>query len=208
MRTRNFYDVAQASQQLRGSIIRVGDKPVHVIDAFSGDKVGEYVIQYAPCKTPNDRDYKLIPVDHPSIDMNPVPLGMISFIERGIWSVYYTARLPVRKWKIGLSRENVTVKFVRGFDSGNGFEKVYHSALIHDLIMGIYPKLKSIRSSFNKNAGARAFSRRFALDNDEQLFYKTIQEPVGIMRKGIEFELQEDYAFLKEVLEEDLHESN
>lgn len=208
MRTKDFFDVGQASQNLRASIIRIADKPVYVMDVVASEprKINSpLLIQYSPLANINE-DVETIPLKDIKVDMNPVKLGFCNYLHDEGYASYYVSRYPTRKWKIGLSRENISVMMPGGYEADKYvIGKLFPTKLLAATINNRYPSVKEIIKGFNRYSGTRAFSRRFTITSELRVYYKTTEQSVGIVKqdKGT-ISLFDDFFYLKEVLKEDL----
>ncbi len=90
---------ADAKQYLRNSIIRHKGEPVMMED-IEGVR-GTPKLYLRSLKT---RDVEIVRIDSPEIDFSPVPLGYGEVEGEG---TFYAARRPHRRWKQGLSQENL-----------------------------------------------------------------------------------------------------
>ena len=93
-------------------------------------------------------------------------------------SVVYVERNPVRKYKAGLCRANVSFHNVPGVDypygAGDAVRTLYSLKIIEiaDAIMGKYPTIEECITSFDNGTAAMAFDHQFALSAEGNVFYK------------------------------------
>lgn len=102
-------------------------------------------------------------------------------------SVIYAMRMPVRRFKVGLSRENTHFNYVPGapYPVGEHETIEYVSRLrgveLADSLDGKYPTLKECTDHLREFKGAMAFDRQFAVDDRGSIFYRTTK--VGKLAK-------------------------
>lgn len=208
MKTKDFFDVGQASQYLRASVIRVDNKPVYVMDVVMSDgrKIDNpLLLQYTPLEDINE-DVRTLPLKDERVDMNPVPLGFLNYLNEDGYTSYYISRFPSRKWKIGLSKENISVMMPGGYEADRYIvQKVFPTKLMVNTIIGKYPSVKQIITGFKRHRGSRAFSRRFTITDQLTVYYKTLEKPVGQVDSGKStIKLFDEFFYLREVLKEDV----
>lgn len=135
-------------------------------------------------------------------------LGMVNIAG----GVLYAYRIPVRRYKLGFSRDNLKVDSLNVKYEGGGMEAVEKiksltSIEFADCIMGKYPNLKQAMKLLEKQGeGAVAFDRQFAVDCRNRIWYKRAVVG-GVGDKGIVFsagfqhlELLLDKNYAKETL--------
>src|SRR3546814_263156 len=140
MKTKNFYDIHQAYAYIADRVIRFKGQPVYVheIGFYDGPRgpyelifryIGEHPANFGKALT-ND----------PQIDMSPVPLGLLSYPgedHRGSWKkTVMVSRVPVRKWKWGLSVNNIHIGVMENRYLPPAKADVIVSAALRDTIMG------------------------------------------------------------------------
>ena len=206
MRTKEFFDLAQCQAYCGGTVMMYDGEPVYIDAARHAEKGGAAPFEISTYDIRGDyRRAKWVNVGDERLDYTPVELGMISTVhpERQDYNSAWAARIPVRKWKIGLAGVNTGI-----FPIDKTFNGAYwdRSHFVQD--RALYDTIKGNHWPFNE-AVARAvrgrmvaFSRRFAVYNDN-LYFKAIGRPVGKIVKGRP-ELSEDFQFLSEVLQEDM----
>lgn len=211
MKNKKFFNLDHAIRYLNESIIRFEGEPIYVFSIDSGRHSKNFMLYYYKVGDP-DRTHKYILSDNSSIDMNPVPLGMLSLkaSPKDKFSTGYIERTPLRQYKIGLSRGNFKHKYVHpkySMKYGSSVSNLLLSTELRDTIMGEYPAYKEAYKSAKDQGNIVAFSRRFAVGQDDKLYYKALQVPVGVAKSGSPT-LDDDAFFLKEVLEEDFKNAN
>lgn len=199
MTTKIFYDIDQAHRYLMGCIIRIDDRPVLVRDLYSNDR-GKIGIQYRYLERVEGQNRIL--VNSKRVDLTPVLLGFVNVTDWGTTRAFKTFRSPARQWKIGLTRNSLRV-----LPAGGGVEtkaKILYSKYMKDTIMGEFPSVAdTLERVHSEDTQSVAFSRRFALTNEEKLLHLDIDEPVGFLYHN-ELMLDDKYIYLNEVLEKDM----
>lgn len=205
-----MYDThEQAVRRLHNSVIRVNGRPVYVVDVgMTGSNIT--IIHH---DIGGDRDALITTrIDDPSVDIRPVPLGMMNYTAAGC---AYVSRLPVNSGVQGLTNNNSQAVSLNAlFASGNAgrafntLDRSFQPAL-RDMVQGTYPRLadavRSVTAPLRNRVNNRAvgISREFALfvDNWGMMFliYKTLK--IGYSENnGETFRLLPHYAFLSELL--------
>lgn len=201
MRNKKFYDLAQAQSYLTHTIIRVNGVPVWIEDVTKGQ--AGYRISYCHLDEVGLRTDAIMAEDE-AVDMNPVPLGMVNVSINANPNAFFLSRAPVRKWKIGLARENADLRNVHGDACGMAtMQNVLPSIGLARTIMDQFPKFTKALDTFKRYRGSVAFSRRFAVTSDLHLFFSGYREPVGSIVGGKPY-LSDAFVYLKEILEEDI----
>jgi hypothetical protein len=210
MRNKNFFDAGHAAQYLTGSIIRVADHPVTVV-GFDERSVEMIYLKLG------EGENKSIRLDSPKVDLNPVPLGFANFVETNVNPVYYATyvmRLPERNWNIGLTHGNVQFIDIVEPNVINGtrhfMRQFLGSDALIDVITDKYPRLQDIAKAMSKDqqVRSRAFSRRFAINNRRELFFKWKTDPVGVLRRDLRFDLLPPNECLSQILTEDINNAS
>ena len=207
MKNKLFYDAEHARNSLVNSVVRFKGKPVYIQDIQVVEKqrpggTKQYKIVYSVL---GSQDSNILFYPNKLLDLNPVPLGMMS-TENG---VYFVERLPIRGYKIGLNTNNTAFSHVRsGQKSGSGrggmgVENYIVSKELYKCIMGEHVSYgEGLRNIIKGVKKASSFSRRFSIESGS-LMYRNVNDVVGICEKK-EPILFDDYHYLSEVLEEDL----
>ena len=189
MRNKDWYDYNHAKMYLYHSIIRMGPIPIYVFDV-NNDRIITY------CKLRTRQEQKTIELYDPKINMVPVSLGFVN------WKnvVYCITRRPVRKWRVGLTGENSytyqypNIHVIRS-------SSLFFTKALEDTIMGNFPSYQNV---LDKKTLKKAFSRRFAIINDE-IYYNMLKVPIGNTRPYV---LYRPFEYLKQILEEDKDEKD
>jgi len=204
MKTRGFFNLDQAIQYLQGSIIRVAGHPVVISRVDSGGRgKGNFKLVYS--KVDDRRGNELVILsDADEVDMNPMPMGMLALRPGNEFTSWaqYLARVPMRAMKVGITRNSTFINPVVPNTHRIDHNCMYSPEFVN-MVKGNYMTFKEALAASEKK-GCYPFSRRFAVDNKRDVYYKTYQVPVG---KAVDNDvaLVEDAFFLKEVLREDLH---
>jgi hypothetical protein len=198
MKNRKFANQKHAYDYLVNSMIRVNEIPVWVT------LVDEGLLYYRNLDSKNELHQK-IPLDDPSIDMNPVPLGFLASQSEKDISCAYVKRAPYRQWKIGLTTNNciVTNPFKHGCSYVPAPHHIIWTKAMINTVLGKYLDPTGAQDLSRKTERPAAFGRRFGVFQDYLLF-RDLGEPVGIVTKG-KPELHEDFTYLTTMLNEDLN---
>lgn len=204
MRNKIFYDLAQAKRYLDHSIIRIGDEPVW-IEEVTG-RGGKFHLHYSFLHEVG-LEYHSIDSMHSSVNMNPVPLGMVNTVFLDRPQSYYCSRAPVRKQRIGLARDNLDVRNNIGQAVGDAQQRILPSPTLAYTIKGKFPTVEKAYNKIRKLGGSVAFSRRFCMDGNGNVWYMAYPAAVGTCFGGPVL-LRDEYIYLNEVLQEDLNARN
>ncbi len=198
MKHKDFYDQAHARAYLHGCVIRKAEAPILIQNLQKADRMGKkWRVDYNEL---GDMESNILFLPNRAIDMNPVPLGMLNGEEDGVW---FVSRQATRKWKVGLYQGNMH-SYGHGLSADFYRGPNINSSELNSCIRGLYPDYTAVMCRIR--AGKKktlAFSRRFCVDQGSLLF-KALREPVGIAER-VEPVLFDQFAYLKEVLEEDLN---
>jgi hypothetical protein len=128
------------------------------------------------------------------IDLRPVPLGYANFNGTAV----YLSRIPVRRYKQGLSHENISV-------NGpllQGKRDILTTREVAACVNGAYPKLDAAMRAIDNGAGSVAFHRQWAVHSYLPGRYKLQYRgrTVGELRDA-EMQLNEGSEYLKELLQ-------
>lgn len=173
-------NLAYAKGRLENSLVRtVGGVPVF-IEQISGDGI---------C-TGSTLNGMPMALKLRELNVLPVPLGYINFENTAV----YTCRKPARKWKQGLTSDNLY--FVGG---GNKIREAWPFPSLEKTINNVYPSVDVAAKVAKKNQSYCAFHRDFAVSSGQQLCYKGVV--VGDIN-GKDVTLSRQYEYLVEYLEE------
>lgn len=103
--------------------------------------------------------------------------------------VIYLSRRPVRRYRVGVSRESLVYKSLEGCMIGNNdaVRRVvtFTAPELVDTAFARYPTIKEAFDRVNSGvARSVAFDRQFSLDNRGCVFYKTME--VGKVKRDVE----------------------
>lgn len=119
------------------------------------------------------------------------PSVRIGYVNMGT-NCFYAHRIPARRYKIGLSSDNVIrleqdhrMSPAEKEEAGNILSR-FKSTSLYDALMNKYPSLEEAFQEAKDNNGYVAFDKQFAVGYDGQVFYKGRQ--VGnYMNGAVEF---------------------
>lgn len=159
-------NVDDVRQKFEGSIVMFNKRPV-LFNKIAGDW---------SCRIFDLMDQEEKQVEFKEDEFHPpVPrIGMVNI--NG--SVLYVERMPVRKFKLGLNRDNLKVNLVPGVFYPEGERAA--TAEIHGLkskalgsaLLGKYPTKTTAFKRLSQFEGAVAFDKQFAVDSNGFLYYK------------------------------------
>ncbi len=208
MRNKDFYDGDQANMYLSNSLIRVKDEPVYVLGINSRSS-GLHIRFYETLAGDREDEATELPIGHKSIDMNPVPLGFCNirytFSDERTKDVIEIYRKPIRGYRIGLCRNNMSYDQVFGGENEYDPRNLLVCPELVKTIKGIYPKYEeTLKYVTNEMGLVQAFGRRFAIQNmggTINLLYSKSKTPVGTCdRRGPH--LFDTHKYLQEALME------
>ncbi len=207
MKTKKFFDINQATNYLRHTLIRVAGHPVYVTDVQNGRGRGVSIdIGYVKADHPEGKTVYIDSMDN-AVDMTPVPLGMVRHYNGTYWSAVHISRYPSRKWKIGLSRENISIQnpFGQFQDIRDPAKTFLPSKELAETILNKYMEMDEVMDNLKRHKGSLPLSRNFCLTHTGKLFYKMFNVPVGMFGKeSRKLTLLDDYEFLSEKMKEEL----
>lgn len=202
MRTKKFFDLNHARAYLQHTIIRVAGQPVYVMDV-SQPRGDDLLLHYSLANNAGGR-VKAVKVNHESVDMNPVPLGMTRYFNGVTWYTFYISRYPARRWKIGLSRDNIGVTDPTGEELQRDYvQDLLPSPTLAETIMRKYLSLNEAKDELRKAKGCLPISWRFCFDHTGNLYYKMLCVPVGKVETNA-VTLKDEFMYLREVMQEDI----
>lgn len=182
----NYYgtDYSYASERLTGSVVQSIDATPILIRDIAGQNV-------TISKLSDIDTYYTIQLS--DIDLTPVKLGWINY-KNGL---AYVTRIPTRKWKQGLTSENLHIVYV---DPGISVRTATKE--MGKTILGDYPSFQKVFQAYTENT-KKAFSRNWAFNSS---FVMYNGRKVGIVQDGEILLYKKDYylrEFFKEVTEVD-----
>ncbi len=205
MKHKKFYNLEHANRYLTNSVIMINNKPAYIMDVVAGVPRKNFVMNFIYVedyiKGKNSRDKAF--TDQAEVDMNPVPLGLVP----NVGVTYAIYRNPARRWKVGLSSENIDAMGLidppKAFNYGN----LLLSKDLVETIKGNYPTFNvAVDKAEEDSRRLIAFSRNFAIGQGDKLFHRHYPRVnVGVIkqRKPV---LKDEAFFLAEVLKEDMNE--
>lgn len=200
MRHRPFYDLNQAANYLGDSYIRYGNYPIRILAVAPG-RDNNYTLSYVRSGHKEGPKYTLS--DHPDVDMEPMPLGLLSNYRGDMKDTLMMWRIPSRAWKVGLTVRNFTFSSVNDECGSYSTSAILNSKEIGLTVQGDYPEYKeAVKLLIKSEKRSIAISRRFSLTRKE-LFYKALREPIGAIGDRSP-ELHEKFQWLEQALREDL----
>lgn len=183
-----YESIADVKLRLSNSLVRVKDRPVIVMDAHPGGVVSV-----------RDVEDIVLNVKVKDLELTPVPLGFVN--QDG--QLLYVMRKPTRRYKQGLTRENIhAIDVFTGKEVGLNL----HSVALSDTIRGVYPSVGDCFTAVREGAQkALAFSREWAV--------ALMKDELSILHKGVvvgyvgdkSVMLNPEKYFLKESLTESLN---
>jgi len=134
------------------------------------------------------------------ITFEPVQLGYCNYNDMAL----YLVRRPVRMWKQGLSIDHIKTQ------PGYIEDDLIQSTSLNNTLLNSYPSLSDCYDWVRKIGGGMAFNKDFALVTTDypkiDLEYKG--ELIGRLNDKGDFEINDEFFFVKEQLEEILNEEN
>lgn len=206
MKTDFFYNLDHAKMYLNNTLIRLGDKPIYIVEILEGTKKNSKLILKYNEVGNKKKEPKTVNMSHPSLNFKPVPLGWLSLNKKSTRQGVYLQRVPNRTWHIGLCRANLSYawkQIPRNTMGDLGTLPFFTCKELRDTIIGKYlPVAEAIElGATGKNM--YPFSRRFAVHLDN-LYYKYMLEPVGKIVEGKPL-LTSGQFYLQQILDEDLN---
>jgi hypothetical protein len=195
-----FYDLNHAQSRLRDCVIRYKKEPIY-IQSVDSARDGFYILEfiYLPnVDTPNPEVIrKRLNED---FNLEPVPLGNINHQNDCLFS----CRSPARMWKVGLNTGNFYTKQL-----GFSFRKSTITLKgLAPTIRGEYPDVESILEDLKIRPGHIAFSRNFSIIRTDKREFSLVfkcRKVIGKLNSKNKFNIDEDYFYLKEMLQEELN---
>lgn len=133
-------------------------------------------------------------------DLTPVKLGFVNQ-QMGVYgaplvehSVQYIVRNPMRNdWRQGLRKENVS------YELG---DKWWDVSAIADTIENTFPSIEDARNKFKERTGLIAWSRDFAMNNKEEIFYRAFGKIGNFIDNTRNYLLDAKFFWVEERLRE------
>lgn len=205
MKIKEFFDHNHIANYMGGSVVMYGKRPIFISEIERAREDKRYRVIYRSLANPNRNAATWYPDKY--FDLNPVPLGYVNIPINRTDTVVYAYRIPLRMWKVGLTRRNLRTRSPAKLPRMDDYlppDVLIPSKELGRTIVGDYPDFdEALARTKKEKALACAFSRRFACTSSD-LLYKWYEEPVGtIARDGPQ--LKDEYFYLREALQEDLH---
>lgn len=186
-----YETVEDAHFRLTSSIILYKDRPVYVLNFINNTPRMTCLdmLSQGHITVDLDKEEKLI-------DITPVRLGYCNIGGKA----HYISRMPTRRYKQGLTSENVSCRTVD--------RDVLTTKELARTIMGQYPKIPVAKDAILKSCSSMAFHRCFALRKGQNgakhfsLMYKGRE--VGVL-KGEIFTFGQGFFHLESLLREVLY---
>lgn len=182
------YLVQDLEMRLNRSLVKYNGRPFFIEEVQPNCVLlGKYLDtqRLAICELPNK-----------NLDIRPVPLGYVNLSSRAM----YVSRIPRRKYKQGLNDQNILLK---GYMlDGVRVTDLLRSKNLCRCINDEYPSLSDAIKHAEEHESC-AFSRKFAVRNEEELGVLSLQyrgSAVGIVMHG-ELQLNSSNQYLREELE-------
>lgn len=172
----DYVSVRDLNMMYSNSLVMWKNTPVYVFD------IGEdYRFEVFNLETQKVSRLKWIP------DNFTAPTTRIGYVNLGT-NCAYLQRSPVRRYKVGLSRENVNstpsihpLSAVESIILNDILRSMRHPQLYAALV-GNYPTLEEAQTLAKENEGVVAFDRQFAVSHGDNILYKG--ELVGMCVDG------------------------
>lgn len=113
-----------------------------------------------------------------SLDLFEAPLRRLGFVNSGLSCVYIT-RIPVRKYYMGISQNNISIQPIAEYDEARAYEvfqrdcKRLQIPEIGNSLLNNYPSLEDALKTLREFKGAIAFDKQFAVSYRGRIYYKT-----------------------------------
>lgn len=191
-------DVHYAQGRLIGTIIRHNNKTVEVTGVLFVSKKQPLQVQAIEVLT---GEPVIDSIDN--FDLEPVPLGFVNLgykDARNIKDVFYIARQAIRQdWRQGFRKANSLILY-----NENKYPRAWDNKCIARTIEGDFPTVEEVQANLKKDGEMQAWCREFALDNKNNIFYRTYGK-IGELVKGTrDILLDAKYGWAEEALRESL----
>lgn len=202
----SFQTVEEINYRYTGSIIYKGKKPILVRDALHQRGDGHFVnganLYYLEIGEGFNLNQKDTPASDPELSDGPFSLGYINGIEHqddeGHISadISYCTRVPVRKWKQGLTQQNLSFQ-----GGGLTFNKACVTKGFMHMLQGVYPSFEEAKKNIGPRIRRIAYNRHWAIGVNKigtyDLFYRG--QGVGVGAKSPDqLELGPKFTYLQE----------
>jgi len=204
-----FADIEQASLRLNGAVILFEGEPHYVADVRDVDGIPEARMWKLPVNLnePPSRYVKKLLTDKGFGKFQPINPGMINFFEgcpftgRVTYHASYLERVPVRRTKQGLSRENTSI--LNPKDTID-FRGLVSSESFCFMVENKYPEYSEAVSSLVTDSSIAVTNKYSVGINSKSVpTIMKMTKPVGMFRGNDELLLYPKYSYLREeILEE------
>ena len=141
-----------------------------------------------------DYESDIVDIRKVGLTFKPILLGYVNFG----YALSYIVRNPRRMWKQGISYDNIKATY------GEVHGDMLEEASFFNTVMGNFPSLTySIRQA--EEGMSTAFHREFAIIAGDELEVHYKGTNIGMI-KDDEMHINDKYLYLKELIEEVLHE--
>ena len=205
MKKKQFYDKAMAERYLKHSVVQVDGRAVYIHDIIRSQGRRGFDIVFQDIALGR---HGKVNVNSARVDLNPIPVGLMQYCG----STIYLARMPARKWKIGLSIANCQAwnTYPKAVD-----KKRYGGAHLSSLITSegfarsARREFVSVKQAKEEASGyvPVPISQRFALTKNSEIVYKNFTETVGAVEEGDDGYIgvfHPRFDFLKQAFQEDV----
>ena len=208
---KEFWNLEHAQQYLSGCYVKFLDSLVYVRDvALHGDRLE--VVFRSPTT-----DVQTEFLDHESWDFNVGDLGYVNYEGMAL----HIGRIPRRMWKVGLCARNVYVQDLHGDNVPLDGFSLLNEGVANQVVANKYPVPAVCRAKLSKKREPHiwpneihsfAFSSRFAMADNGDVFTPLIGKPIGMWsvdpldpdHRRVAISLLNDYQYLQQALMEDL----
>jgi len=186
--------IADLRMMFDNTLIRYKDEPVFIHRLYE-DKIAE-------CLFIGNQEEKIIHILDKGFNFTPISAGYVNV--RG--NTVYLRRIPMRKYKQGLSKECIEALIEAGdFDSAAVYDDCRRQVAslkakcLYNMAKKVYPSLEEAIASFEDKAVSVAFDRQFCVTRNGLLRFKHMH--VGVVNlDNAKITFQEDKAYLKHAL--------
>jgi len=174
-------DWEYADTRLSDTVVTHNGKPLHIM------AITDRMTAVALCLVTGDD----VEVNAIELDLTPVKLGYCNYNKK----VFYVCRVPVRRYKQGLRRENMSCVSLTGLPSMLSYQYLVNT------IMDVFPTFgKCLASVGNNRISSMAWHRDWAMDSNLDVYYRG-NDRVGHVEGGVVV-LGKQFTYLKEALSE------
>ena len=174
-----YQNAGEADMRLRGCVVLYDNIPVCIERCAKADN-GK--IQLTAFEVGNLGNYLRFNLDDPKLNYRNIKLGFMLSNLTG--RAYYVVRMPIRRYKQGLSKENTRFKLVHTLGQNKPDRGYTLSSAIKDkgfasLLRGEKQDIQEILEAMRDQCGVRIVNRFFMFEKDElgliHLYYKGVR---------------------------------